>query len=123
MLSAIIHFSLANRLLVIALVSLMALLGVVSALTIPIDAVPDMTNVQVQVVTEASVLSPLEVERFVTYPVEATMNGLPNVEEIRSVSKLGLSSVTIVFQEGVDIYRAANWSTSGSSTRASRSAT
>src|SRR6202453_4641010 len=106
MLSALIDFSLENRFLVIALVLLMALGGVYSAVNIPIDAVPDMTNVQVQVVTKAGSLSPLEVERYVTYPVETTMNGLPNVEEIRSLSKFGLSLVTIVFHEGTDVYRA-----------------
>ncbi len=106
MLSGLIDFSLNNRFLVLALVSLMALAGVFAALNIPIDAMPDMTNVQVQVVTEAGVLSPVEVERFITYPVESTMNGLPNVEEIRSISKFGLSSVTIVFHENVDVYRA-----------------
>jgi len=105
-LSGLIDFSLNNRFLVLALVSLMALAGVFAALSIPIDAMPDMTNVQVQVVTEAGVLSPVEVERFITYPVESTMNGLPNVEEIRSISKFGLSSVTIVFHENVDVYRA-----------------
>jgi cobalt-zinc-cadmium resistance protein CzcA len=107
-LSALIDFSLRNRFIVIALVGLMALAGIRAALTIPIDAVPDMTNVQVQVVTEAGVLSPLEVERFVTYPIESTMNGLPHVEEIRSISKFGLSAVTVVFEEHVDIYWARN---------------
>ncbi len=106
MLSALIDFSLENRFLILTLVFLMAVGGVYSALTIPIDAVPDMTNVQVQVVTTAGSLSPLEVERYVTYPVEQTMNGLPRVEEIRSISKFGLSVVTIVFLEGTDIYRA-----------------
>ena len=106
MLSALIDFSLSNRFLVLTLVALMAAGGAYSALVIPIDAVPDMTNVQVQVVTRAGALSPLEVERYVTYPVEATMNGLPDVEEIRSVSKFGLSLVTIVFEEGTSIYRA-----------------
>ncbi len=105
MLSAVIDFSLQNRFLVLTLVLLMAVGGVYSALTIPIDAVPDMTNVQVQVITKAGSLSPLEVERYVTYPVEQTMNGLPRVQEIRSVSKFGLSVVTIVFLEGTDIYR------------------
>ena len=63
-----------------------------------------MTNVQVQVITEAGSLSPLEVEQYVTYPVESTMGGLPDIEEVRSVSKFGLSVVTVVFQEGTDIY-------------------
>ena len=106
MLSALIEFSLSNRFLVLVVVALMAAGGIYSALIIPIDAVPDMTNVQVQVITKAGALSPLEVERYVTYPVEATMNGLGGVEQVRSVSRFGLSVVTIVFREGTDIYRA-----------------
>ena len=106
MLTKIIEFSLVNRGLVIVLTLLMAASGLYSALHLPIDAVPDMTNVQVQVVTDAGSLSPVEVERYVTYPVENTMGGLPDVEELRSVSKFGISVVTIVFQEGTDIYRA-----------------
>ncbi|MCA9200372.1 MAG: efflux RND transporter permease subunit, partial [Planctomycetales bacterium] len=108
MLSKVIEISLNNRLLVIILIGIVAVSGFYSALVIPIDAVPDMTNVQVQVLTEAGSLSPLEVERYATYPVEATMGGLPHVEEIRSVSKLGLSVVTVVFQEGTEIYHARN---------------
>ena len=108
MLSRLIHFCLNNQLLVIILVLLVAIAGIYSAATIPIDAVPDMTNVQVQVITEAGSLSPLEVERYITYPVETTMGGLPDIEEMRSVSKLGLSVVTIVFHEGTDIYHARN---------------
>ncbi len=106
MLTRIIEVSLTNRGLVIILTLLMAAAGLYSALHLPIDAVPDMTNVQVQVVTDAGSLSPLEVERYVTYPVENTMAGLPDVEELRSVSKFGISVVTIVFQENTDIYRA-----------------
>lgn len=108
MLSHLIEFCLNNRLLVIIMVVLVATFGAYNGLTIPIDAVPDMTNVQVQVMTEAGSLSPLEVERYVSYPVEATMSGLPNIEEIRSISKLGLSVVTVVFREGTDIYLARN---------------
>ena len=77
-----------------------------SALHLPIDAVPDLTNVQVQVMTEAPALSPLEVEQFLSFPVEGAMSGLPDVEQIRSISKFGISVVTIVFKEGTDIYRA-----------------
>lgn len=106
MLTKIIELSLINRGLVIILTLLMAGAGLYSALNLPIDAVPDMTNVQVQVVTDAGSLSPVEVERYVTYPVENTMGGLPDVEELRSVSKFGISVVTIVFKEGSDIYRA-----------------
>lgn len=106
MLTRIIELSLTNRGLVIILTLLMAGAGLYSAVHLPIDAVPDMTNVQVQVVTDAGSLSPIEVERYVTYPVETTMGGLPDVEELRSVSKFGISVVTIVFEEGTDIYRA-----------------
>jgi cobalt-zinc-cadmium resistance protein CzcA len=106
MLSHIIKVSLENRLLVLVLIGLMALAGAYSALHLPIDAVPDMTNIQVQVSTKAGALSPLEVERYVTFPVETTMGGLPRLHEIRSVSKFGLSLVTLVFEEGTDIYRA-----------------
>ncbi|MDZ4782913.1 MAG: CusA/CzcA family heavy metal efflux RND transporter [Planctomycetia bacterium] len=106
MLTALIELSLANRVLVIVLVLLIAAGGLYSAATLPIDAVPDMTNVQVQVITDGGSMSPLEVERYLTYPVEAAMNGLADVEELRSVSKFGISVVTVVFGEGVDIYRA-----------------
>ncbi len=106
MLTKLIELSLTNRMLVLILVFLMACGGIYSAIHLPIDAVPDMTNVQVQVVTDAGSLSPVEVEQYVTYPVEAVMGGLPDVEELRSVSKFGISVVTIVFQEGTDIYRA-----------------
>ncbi|MEZ6044140.1 MAG: CusA/CzcA family heavy metal efflux RND transporter [Planctomycetaceae bacterium] len=104
MLTRLIEFSLNNRGLVIILTLLVALAGGYSAIHLPIDAVPDMTNVQVQVVTDAGSLSPVEVEQYVTYPVETTMGGLPNLEELRSVSKFGISVVTIVFEEGTDIY-------------------
>jgi cobalt-zinc-cadmium resistance protein CzcA len=104
MLTRLIEFSLTNRILVLIVVMLMAGAGINAAIRLPIDAVPDMTNVQVQVVTNAGSLSPVEVERYVTYPIEAVMGGLPNIEELRSVSKFGISVVTIVFQEGTDIY-------------------
>src|SRR3954468_11784453 len=106
MLNAIIESSLRNRFLVIVGTLLIAGLGLYSALHLPIDAVPDMTNVQVQVITEAPALSPLEVETLLSFPVEGAMSGLPNVEQIRSISKFGVSVVTIVFKEGTDIYRA-----------------
>lgn len=106
MLEELIRVSLRNRSLIILLTILMAALGVNSALNLPIDAVPDMTNTQVQVVTKSGGLSPLEVERYVTYPVETGMSGMPRVAEIRSVSQLGISSVTVVFEDGTDIYRA-----------------
>ena len=106
MLTGVIEWSLGNRALVVALFVLMAVGGLYAATQIPVDAVPDLVNVQVQVVTEAGTLPPLEVERSVTYPVEMAMSGLPEVEEMRSVSRLGISLVTIVFREGTDIYLA-----------------
>ncbi|MGE0759535.1 MAG: efflux RND transporter permease subunit [Pirellulaceae bacterium] len=104
MLSNLIEFSLTNRVLILVLAGLMAVAGLNAALHLPIDAVPDMTNVQVQVVTDAGALPPVEVERYISYPVESTMSGLPRVAELRSVSKFGISVVTIVFEEGTDIY-------------------
>lgn len=106
MLSQLIELSLKNRFLVLTGTLLMAAAGLNAALHLPIDAVPDMTNVQVTVITDAGSLSPVEVERYITYPVESTMGGLPRVEEVRSVSKFGISVVTIVFQEGTNIYQA-----------------
>lgn len=106
MLDAIIRFSTRNVLLVVFVVLVVGSLGVRAMRALPIDAVPDVTNTQVQVLTTAPELGPLEVERFITYPVESVMSGLPNLEELRSVTRFGLSSVTIVFEEGTDIYRA-----------------
>lgn len=104
MINALIKFSVANRLIVLLLVGIMAAIGAYSLINLPIDAVPDVTNVQVQVLTAAPSLAPLEIERQVTFPVETAMSGLPDVEEIRSVSKFGLSAVTIVFDDSVDTY-------------------
>lgn len=94
------------RLLVLAGVAMIVTAGVRSALDLPIDAVPDVTNVQVQILTNAPSLGPLEVERNITFPVESSMSGLPDVEEIRSVSRYGLSAVTVVFVDGTDLLRA-----------------
>ena len=104
MINALIKFSVANRLIVLLLVAIMAAAGAYSLINLPIDAVPDVTNVQVQILTAAPSLAPLEIERQITFPVEAAMSGLPDVEEIRSVSKFGLSAVTIVFADSVDTY-------------------
>src|SRR6478735_3747283 len=104
LLAAIVRWSLRNRSIVIVATVLFAMLGIRSALELPIDAVPDLTNVQVQVITPAPALSPLEVEQYVTVPVERAMSGIPKVEEVRSISKYGLSVVTVVFDESTDIY-------------------
>jgi len=106
MLAQLIKLTLENRFLVLIGTLLMAAAGINAAVHLPIDAVPDMTNVQVTVITSAGSLSPVEVERYVTQPVEVTMGGLPKVEELRSISRFGISVVTIVFREGTDIYRA-----------------
>lgn len=93
-----------HRFLVIFAVLLVGVLGVRAAQHLPVDAVPDVTNVQVQVLTNAPQLGPLEIEQYVTAPVEGVMNGLPNVEQVRSLSRFGVSAVTIVFEEGTDLY-------------------
>lgn len=102
MLHALIRFSVRQKALIFALTALIALWGVISALRLPVDAVPDITNNQVQVVTSAPALAPQEVEQFITYPVELTMANLPGVLEVRSVSRSGLSIVTIVFEDDVE---------------------
>ncbi len=86
MIRRIVDFSLDNRFLVIVLWLLVALGGVYALAELPIDAVPDVTNVQVQILTNSPGLAPEEVEKFITFPVETAMSGLPRVEEIRSIS-------------------------------------
>lgn len=99
-----VSFCIQHRFLVIFGVLLIGALGVRAAQQLPIDAVPDVTNVQVQVLTTAPALGPIEVEQYITVPVETVMSGLPRVEQVRSLSRFGLSAVTIVFEEGTDIY-------------------
>jgi len=82
----------------------LSLVGLYNAFHLSIDAVPDVTNIQVSLVTQAPGLSPLEVEQFITYPVELALNGLPFVTEIRSISRTGVSSVTVIFEDHVNIY-------------------
>lgn len=104
MINKVIDFSLNNRFVVLLLVVLLLAVGVWSMIRLPVDAVPDLTNVQVQVLTTSPSLSPVEMEQFITFPVETSMSGIPKVKEIRSVTRFGLSNVTIVFEEGTDIY-------------------
>ncbi|HMV79983.1 MAG TPA: CusA/CzcA family heavy metal efflux RND transporter, partial [Leptospiraceae bacterium] len=106
LLSAIVEWSLANRLIVLAGTFIFVLYGINAARHLKIDAVPDVTTIQVQVITSAPALSPLEIEQYVTFAVERTMAGIPRVEEVRSVSRYGLSVVTIVFKDGTDIFHA-----------------
>lgn len=104
MLEKIIDFSIRNKLIVILFTFSIALFGSYSILKIPIGAVPDITNNQVQVITTSGNLSTQEIEQFITAPVELEMANLPGVEEIRSVSKFGLSVVTIVFEDKIGTY-------------------
>ncbi|MEN9968283.1 MAG: hypothetical protein RIR94_455 [Bacteroidota bacterium] len=104
MLNRIIFWSIHNKLIVAVLTLGLIVWGLFSLSKLPIDAVPDITNNQVQVVTSAASSSALDIERFVTFPVEQTMATIPGIEEIRSFSRFGLSVVTIVFTEDTDIY-------------------
>ena len=104
MFEKLIRFAIEQRWLVMLAVLGMAALGVFSYQRLPIDAVPDITNVQVQINTEAPGYSPLEAEQRVTFAVETAMAGLPRLESTRSLSRYGLSQVTVVFKEGTDIY-------------------
>mmetsp|Transcript_22119 Transcript_22119/g.86988 ORF Transcript_22119/g.86988 Transcript_22119/m.86988 type:complete len:1057 (+) Transcript_22119:4676-7846(+) len=104
MFERIIRFAIEHRWLVMLAVLGMAALGVFSYQKLPIDAVPDITNVQVQINTKAPGYSPLETEQRVTYPIETVMAGLPGLEQTRSLSRYGLSQVTVIFKEGTDIY-------------------
>jgi cobalt-zinc-cadmium resistance protein CzcA len=100
----VIQWSLANRFLVLLAAGAVMVGGLWAATTLPLDAVPDLTNVQVQVLTTAPTLGPIEVEQFITFPIENALSGLPRVTEIRSISRPGLSAVTIAFEDDTDIY-------------------
>jgi len=104
MFEKLIHFSIQQRWLVLVVVMAAAALGIWNATKLSIDAVPDITNVQVQINTEAPGFSPLESEQRITFPVETSIAGIPNLEYTRSLSRYGLSQVTVVFKEGTDIY-------------------
>ncbi|MBO9770018.1 MULTISPECIES: efflux RND transporter permease subunit [Xanthomonas] len=104
MLERIIRTSIANRWLVMTMTVVLIAIGVWSFNQLPIDATPDITNVQVQVNTAAPGYSPLEAEQRVTYPIETAMAGLPKMENFRSISRYGLSQITVVFKDGTDIY-------------------
>ncbi len=104
MLERLIAFSIRHRLLMLALTGVMAALGVWSFSRLPIDATPDITNVQVQINTVAPGYSPLEAEQRVTFPIETALAGLPGLDSTRSLSRYGLSQVTVVFDDGTDLY-------------------
>ena len=104
MFERIIRFAIEQRWLVLLAVFGMAALGVFSYQKLPIDAVPDITNVQVQINTEAPGYSPLETEQRVTFPIETVMAGLPGLQQTRSLSRYGLSQVTVIFEDNTDLY-------------------
>lgn len=104
MLEKIILFTLHKKGMIIFFSLLIVAVGVYSYLKLPIDAFPDVTNIQVEVVSRANGLSAVEIERSITYPIEMSLRGLPNVKQMRSVTKFGLSLITIVFEDNVDIY-------------------
>tara|TARA_Y100000034_G_scaffold136654_1_gene214523 strand:+ start:93803 stop:96928 length:3126 start_codon:yes stop_codon:yes gene_type:complete len=104
MLDNLIKFSLKNKLIILLLVGFIVAFGIYSLFKIPIGAVPDVTNNQVQVITTSRNLSTEDIEKFITYPIELEMANLPGVKEIRSISKFGLSVVTIVFEDNLGTY-------------------
>lgn len=104
MLARIIEASVRMRALVLVLLAALLAAGFFAARKLPIDAVPDVSTVQVSVLTEAPGLSPVEVERTVSFPIEAALNGTPHLAELRSVSRAGLSAVTIIFEDGTDLW-------------------
>lgn len=108
MIDTILRTSIERRWLVVAVISALTALGIWNYENLAIDAVPDITNVQVQVNTEAQGYSPLEAEQRITFPIETGLAGLPNLAYTRSLSRYGLSQVTVVFEDGTDIYFARN---------------
>ena len=100
----LIDFALGNRLLVVVLVLVVMGAGYRAYTLLPVDAFPDVSPNLVQVFTITEGLAPEEIERYVTYPVEAAMTGLPGIEEIRSISNFGLSVVNVYFEDDLDIY-------------------
>ena len=104
MIKLILEFSVRQRILVFLGTAILAVFGVMAWQRIPIDAFPDVTTVQVQILASAGGMSPLEVEKLITRPIEIEMGGLPRLSEVRSVSKIGLSMITVVFEDGVDDY-------------------
>ena len=104
MLERILRISIHQRGLILLAVLAMAALGIYNYQRLPIDAVPDITNIQVQINTPATGYSPIEAEQRVTFPIEMAMAGLPNLEYTRSISRYGLSQVTVIFKDGTDIY-------------------
>lgn len=104
MLNKIIHFSIKNKLIIGLMTLALIIWGVWSASKLPLDAVPDITNNQVQIITLTPTLAAQETEQLVTYPIEQSLANLPDLEELRSISRFGLSVITVVFHDDIDIY-------------------
>ncbi|WP_219266906.1 CusA/CzcA family heavy metal efflux RND transporter [Pseudomonas sp. Xaverov 259] len=104
MFERLIQFAIEQRIIVLLAVLLMAGVGIASYQKLPIDAVPDITNVQVQINSAAAGFSPLETEQRITFPIETAMAGLPGLQQTRSLSRSGLSQVTVIFKDGTDLF-------------------
>ena len=104
MIDKIIETALRQRFFVVLLAICLIAFGIFSTLRLNVEAFPDITNIQVQINTAASGLAAVEVEQLITFPIESVMNGLPDVTAVRSISKTGLSVVTVVFEDNIDIY-------------------
>ena len=104
MLNKIIHFSIRHKLIIGLMTLALIIWGVWSAGKLPVDAVPDITNNQVQIITITPTLAAQETEQLVTYPIEQSLANLPDLEEMRSISRFGLSVITVVFHDDIDIY-------------------
>lgn len=104
MIDKILQFALKQRLLILLGTLILIGAGLWAMKKLPVDAFPDVTNVQVQILTQAGGMAPTEVEKLITFPIETSMGGLPRLQEVRSLSKIGLSVITVVFEDGVDTY-------------------
>ena len=118
MFERLIRFAIEQRWMVLFVTLAMAAVGIYNYSRLSIDAVPDITNVQVQINTAAPGYSPLETEQRVTYPIETVMAGLPGLEQTRSLSRYGLSQVTVIFNDSTTSISRASWSTNDCSKRA-----
>jgi cobalt-zinc-cadmium resistance protein CzcA len=103
-LDRVLRMSIRQRWVMVAASAGLAALGVYNATRLPIDAVPDITNVQVQINTAVEGLAPIDVEKLISFPIETAMAGLPRLQETRSLSRYGLSQVTVIFEDGTDVY-------------------
>jgi len=108
MIDKLIAFSIKQKIVIGFLTVLLIIFGIYSAINLPVDAVPDITNNQIQIITSSPTLSATEIERFITYPIEISLSNTPKLIELRSISKLGVSVVTAIFEDNVDIYFARN---------------